>query len=140
MPAGAKGVTVDASVALPLVLRNHEAHAAVTRWRADRALSLCGHAWIETYAVLTRLPGTGRVLPVDALALLTSNFSRPLSPKPDTLARAIELFASAGIAGGATYDGWVALAALHHGARLASRDARAEGTYRGLGVNVEMIG
>jgi hypothetical protein len=130
---------VDTSVAVPLVLRNHEAHTVVTGWRAGRPLSLCGHAWIETYAVLTRLPGSARVSPGDAVQLLTSNFSPPVVTGPGTLARAVELFAAAGIAGGATYDGWVALAAADNHALLASRDARAETTYRRLGVDVEMV-
>ena len=140
MPAGAKGpaVAVDTSVAVPLVLRNHEAHARVTMWRAGRDVTLCGHAAIETYAVLTRLPGT-RVTPADAARLLASNFAAPIAPRPTTLQRAIDLFGAAGVAGGATYDGWVALAALDNGVRLASRDSRAEITYRRLGVDVEMV-
>src|SRR3546814_8061602 len=44
------------------------------------------------------------------------------------------------IAGGATYDGLVALAALSAGLPLASRDRRASSTYRRLGVPVEMLG
>ena len=141
MPAVADWpVAVDTSVAVPLVMRSHEAHASVVAWRADRALTVCGHAWIETYAVLTRLPGTARVRPEDAVSLLTSNFSTPLTPKPDSLLNAVSLLATAGISGGATYDGWVAIAALDNRVRLASRDVRAEATYRRLGVDVEMIG
>jgi toxin FitB len=140
MPAVAeRRLALDTSVAVPLLFRNHEAHADVVEWRAGRSLSLCGHAWIETYAVLTRLPGTSRVLPDDALRLLRSNFSQPLSPSRDTLANSVELFAGAGIAGGASYDGWVALAALDHSAILASRDLRAEATYRRLGADVELV-
>lgn len=139
MPVAANTIAVDASVAIPLVLRYHEAHGAATAWKDNRTLSLCGPAWIETYAVLTRLPGTARLLPEDAATLLTANFSRPLSPKPATLAKAVDLFAASGVAGGATYDGWVALAALDNHTMLASRDARAEATYRRLGLQVEMI-
>jgi predicted nucleic acid-binding protein len=140
MPGAVDGVvTVDTSVAVPLLLRNHEAHAVVIEWRKDRPLSVCGHAWIETYAVLTRLPTGTRLLPNDAVALLNANFSRPLSPKPSTLSKAPELFAAAGIAGGATYDGWVALAAVDNRTLLATRDVRAESTYRRLGADVDMI-
>jgi predicted nucleic acid-binding protein len=140
MPAVAsRFVAVDTSVAVPLVLRHHQAHQTVTTWRADRPLGLCGHAWIETYAVLTRLPGAARVSPGDAIRLLASNFAPPLAAKTETLAKALQLFAEAGIAGGATYDGWVALAALDNRLRLASRDARAEATYRRLGVDIDMV-
>jgi predicted nucleic acid-binding protein len=140
MPAGGRrAIAADTSVAVPLVLRHHQAHSAVTDWRSGRRISLCGHAWIETYAVITRLPGTARVTPADAARLLASNFAAPIGPHEDTLQRAIDLFADAGIAGGATYDAWIALAALDNGVVLASRDARAETTYRRLGADVEMI-
>lgn len=140
MPAGASRiVAVDTSVAVPLVLRHHEAHPLVATWRAGRQLPLCGHAWIETYAVLTRLPAAARVSPGDAVQLLASNFAAPVATGRDTLAKAVELLATAGIAGGATYDGWVALAALDNRAVLASRDTRAETTYHRLGVEVEMV-
>lgn len=140
MPAAGRRVfAIDTSVAVALLLRSHEAHSVVTSWRRGRKLALCGHALIETYAVMTRLPGTARVTPGDALRLLNSNFSPPLSPHPETLRRALEIFAGAGIAGGATYDAWVALAARDNDAILASRDARAEATYRRLGVDVEMV-
>ncbi|HVB05606.1 MAG TPA: PIN domain-containing protein [Acidimicrobiales bacterium] len=140
MPAVADpSLSVDTSLALPLLLRNHEAHQRSTEWRAGRRLSIAGHAWIETYAVLTRLPGAARLLPGDAVRLLKSNFSEPLPPSPHLLANAVELFATAGIAGGATYDGWIALAALEHQVVLASRDLRAESTYRRLGVEVELV-
>ncbi len=77
---------------------------------------------------------TGRCLPGDGFEL-----PPPIGARPDTLARAVDLFATASIAGGAAYDAWVALAALDNRALLASRDARAEITYRRLGVEVEMI-
>jgi toxin FitB len=140
MPAGGRRlVTVDTSVAVPLLLRNHEEHSTVNQWRAGRTISLCGQAWIETYAVLTRLPGASRVAPADAARVMASNFSAPIWPRPDNRAEAVDLFAAASIAGGATYDAWVALAALDNRALLASRDARAEIIYRRLGVELEMI-
>lgn len=140
MPAVASPIlAIDASVAIPLVLKNHEAHRAVAHWCAERRLPLCGHAAIETYAVLTRLPGTARVAPEDAIRLLETNFAEPLVTRSRSLKPAVELFARLGIAGGATYDALVALAALEHQAVLASRDARAEATYRRFGVEVEMV-
>ncbi|HEX4863152.1 MAG TPA: PIN domain-containing protein [Acidimicrobiales bacterium] len=137
--AGRRVLAIDTSVAVALLLRRHEAHSVVTTWRDGRKVALCGHAWIETYAVLTRLPGTARINPADALRLLNSNFSAPISPRPETLRGALETLAGAGIAGGATYDGWVALAARDNDAILVSRDARAEATYRRIGVEVEMV-
>lgn len=43
------------------------------------------------------------------------------------------------IAGGAVYDGLVALAAKAHGMALATRDARARGTYDALEVKVVLV-
>jgi predicted nucleic acid-binding protein len=47
--------------------------------------------------------------------------------------------ARSGVAGGATYDGLVALAAREHGAVLVTRDARARSTYEALGVSVDVL-
>jgi toxin FitB len=70
---------------------------------------------------------------------MVSNFSKPLAPRQELLAKPVDHFAAAGIAGGATYDGWVALCALANRSLLASRDARAETTYPRLGVYLEML-
>jgi toxin FitB len=132
-------VAVDTSVAVPLLVRSHHDHAAVVRWWGGQQVALAGHALAETYSVLTRLPGDARLAPADAARLLKARFSAPLvlsSPRirtlPDTLSRL-------GIAGGAVYDALVALAARQHGAALATRDARARGTYEAVGVTVIVV-
>ena len=48
-------------------------------------------------------------------------------------------FTAAGISGGATYDGLIALTALEHDLRLLSRDARAARAYRALGVDFRLL-
>jgi len=132
-------VAVDTSVAVPLVVRSHHDHAAVVRWWNGREVALSGHALAETYSVLTRLPGDARLAPADAARLLNARFSPPLllsNPRgrklPDTLSRL-------GIAGGAVYDALVALAAKEHEVALATRDARAQGTYDAVGVKVIVV-
>lgn len=132
-------VAVDASVAIPLLVRSHHDHAAVVRWWGRQDVVLAGHALAETYSVLTRLPGDARLAPADAARLLTARFSAPLllsssraRKLPDTLARL-------GIAGGAVYDALVALAAKEHDAALATRDARARGTYDAVGVELIVV-
>jgi toxin FitB len=129
-------VAVDTSVAVPLLVRSHHDHADVVRWWNGQEIALSGHALAETYSVLTRLPGDARLSPADAARLLNARFASPLvlnsSPArklPDTLSRL-------GIAGGAVYDALVALAAKQHGIALATRDARARGTYDAVGVEV----
>lgn len=132
-------VAVDTSVAVPLILRSHPDHTAVVRWCEGREIAVSGHALIETYAVLTRLPADARLAPADAARLLNAGFAPPLllgkaqaRSLPETLSRL-------GIAGGAVYDALVALAAREHNAPLATRDARARGTYDAVGVEVIVV-
>lgn len=129
-------LALDTSVAVPLLVQTHRQHDAVVRWWGGREIALCGHALAETYSVLTRLPGDLRLAPADAARLLRERFAAPLVLAPDTFTRLPDLFGDAGIAGGATYDGLVALAAIEHGADLATRDARARATYEALGARV----
>ena len=132
-------VAVDTSVAVPLLVRSHHDHATVVRWWNGQEVTLSGHALAETYSVLTRLPGDARLAPADAARLLDARFSSPLvlsssqaRKLPDTLSR-LE------IAGGAVYDALVALAAKEHDTALATRDARARGTYDAVGVTVIVV-
>lgn len=130
---------VDTSVAVPLVLMSHAAHLSVDAAVGGRSVALAGHAAHETYAVLTRLPGDARLAPGDAVRLLSERFD-PAVVLSAREARAAPLVLSGlGIAGGATYDGSIALAARSSGLPLATRDRRAEGTYRRLGVIVELL-
>ncbi|MDX6707669.1 MAG: hypothetical protein QOI48_3515 [Solirubrobacteraceae bacterium] len=129
-------IALDTSVAIPLLVATHRAHAAVTRWWSGQEVALSGHAVAETYSVLTRLPGDLRLAPTDAARLLAERFVAPLLLGPDVTGRIPEVLSRLGIAGGAVYDALVALAALEHGADLATRDARAKATYDTVGVAV----
>ena len=129
-------IACDTSVAVPLLVQTHRAHAGVVGWWGGRQLALSGHALAETYSVLTRLPGDLRLDPTDAARLLEERFGEPLLLSSDTAARLPAVLSGRGIAGGAVYDALVALAALEHGADLATRDARARATYEQIGVRV----
>ncbi len=129
-------VAVDTSVAIPLLVQTHRAHAAVVRWWSDRKLALSGHAVAETYSVLTRLPGDLRLTPPDAARLLDERFAQPLLLSHEMAACLPDVLSRLGIAGGAVYDALVALPAAEHGADLATRDARAKATYETVGVRV----
>lgn len=131
-------LAVDTSVAVPLLLRAHAAHAEVVGWWAGREIALSGHAAVETYAVLTRLPSDARLAPDDAVELLHQRFAATLLPESETNRRLPEICAARGIAGGAVHDAIVALAAIENNAVLATRDARARGTYEKIGVSVEL--
>lgn len=130
---------VDTSVAVPLLMTSHRHHVGVAAWAESRNLGLCGHALAETYSVLTRLPGDARVDPADAAALIDASFVAPLQLGARGSRSAHREFARRGIAGGAAYDGLIALAAREHGAVLATRDARARATYEALGVVTEVL-
>lgn len=127
---------VDTSVAIPLLVQSHQAHAVVVRWWNGRELSLSGHALPETYSVLTRLPGDLRMAPENAARLIGDRFGPPLLLGQGTAKCLPHVLSRLGIAGGAVYDALVALAALDNGARLATRDNRARGTYETLGAAV----
>lgn len=133
-------LALDTSAAIPLLVQMHRDHAAVVAWWGGRELCLSGHAAVETYSVLTRLPGDLRVMPTDAAALLQERFVSTL-PLSAALAAALPARLSAlGISGGAVYDALVALAAQEHDAVLVTRDARAKATYELVGVAVEVVG
>src|SRR3546814_17697663 len=99
-----------------------------------------GHALHETDSVLTRLPGDARLDPNDATRLLRERFEPAATLDVAAARSAPGVLAAHQIAGGATYDGLVALATLSSGLPLASRDRPASSPYRRLGVPVGMLG
>ncbi len=133
-------IGLDTSVAIPLLVQTHRAHAAVVAWWAGREVALSGHALAETYAVLTRLPGDLRVEPTDAARLLAQRFAPPLVLGPDVAAAIPDALGRLGIAGGAVYDALVALTAVEHDVTLATRDARARPTYERVGARIALAG
>ena len=85
---------------------------------------------------MTALALDKRLAPADAARLLAERFVTPLLMGSDVAARLPEVLSRLEIAGGAVCDALVALAALEHGADLATRDARARLTYETVGVRV----
>ena len=132
-------VAIDTSVAVPLLVRSHHDHTAVVRWWNGQEVALSGHALAETYSVLTRLPGDARLTPADAVQLLNTRFSPPLVLSSSRSRKLPDTLSGLGVAGGAVYDALVALAAKEHEAALATRDARARGTYDAVGVKVIVV-
>jgi len=132
-------VAVDTSVAIPLLVRSHQRHADVVRWWGGQELTLSGHALLETYSVLTRLPGDARLSAADAARLLDARFTTPLTLGGPAAREVHVTLSGLGLAGGAVYDALVALAAKEHGMALATRDARARGTYDAVGVDVILV-
>lgn len=130
---------VDTSVAVAMLVSDHEHHTATFTALADRRLGLAGHAAFETFSVLTRLPAPARRTPAAAARLLMTNFpgTKFLSPEP---ARALLTdLAARGIAGGSVYDALVGATAAEHRLTLATRDRRAIHTYRSLDFTLEIL-
>lgn len=135
-----RSVLVDTSVAVASVVADHSAHATTVEHLDGLRLGLAGHAWFETFSVITRLPAPLRRGPAEVSALLEHEFpeSRFLSADA-TAALARELPAMA-LAGGNVYDALVAAAAREAGLHLLSRDSRAADVYARVGVDFEIIG
>lgn len=131
---------MDTSAAVPLVLTGHEAHESTLDALDGRTLGLSGHAWFETFSVLTRMPAPARRGAPQVLAILSHNFplTRFLGEQAtrDLSAQVVAL----GATGGSIYDALVGAAAVEHGMLLVSRDGRAAELYRRLGSSVELLG
>lgn len=130
---------VDTSVAIAIVLADHADHEDTLEAVRGLRLGLAGHAWFETYSVLTRLPPGQRRSPEAVHAILAADFPLTRFVHPgDAHGLAAEL-ARLRISGGSVYDALVGATARDCGMLLLSRDRRARATYDSLGVRVRMI-
>lgn len=132
-------VAVDTSVSVPLLVESHPDHVRVRAALDNRLPCLTGQSVVETYAVLTRLPGDARLAPGDAARLLDLVFGEPLLLPAKRRTGVHHRLSQLGIAGGAAYDGLIGMEARAHERTLVSRDRRAAATYALVGVSVELI-
>ncbi|MFT4035322.1 MAG: type II toxin-antitoxin system VapC family toxin [Patulibacter sp.] len=140
MPDSAEPLLVDTSVAVPLIAADHASHDAVSQALVGRELGLSGHAALETYSVLTRLPGDARRSPQTVAKVLAVSFPATVFLKSSATGKLFASLAERGIAGGAVYDALVGAAAVAHHRTLVTRDQRALETYRALGVELLLLG
>jgi len=130
---------VDSSVVIAACASWHESHEVARRTLDDRP-RLVAHCGLETYSVLTRLPGTFRVDGSLVTRFLEDRFTEmPLALTPDQLHALVGDLDHRGISGGAVYDGLVASTAAAHGATLLTFDRRAEETYRRCEVRYQVL-
>ena len=73
-PASPPDLLVDTSVAVALVVADHDHHEAVAAAIGARRLGLAGHAAFETFSVLTRLPPPARREPKVVDQLIRASF------------------------------------------------------------------
>jgi predicted nucleic acid-binding protein len=130
---------VDTSVAVALVVTDHEQHESTTSALQDRRLGLAGPAAFETFSVLTRLPPPARRTPRAVARLLAADFPLTRYLTPGAAEDLFGRLGPLGIAGGSVYDALVGAVAAEHGITLVTRDRRALSTYRALEVDVELL-
>ncbi|MFN2469008.1 MAG: type II toxin-antitoxin system VapC family toxin [Gaiellaceae bacterium] len=133
-------IAADTSVLVAVALPWHEAHQqALEALRGDRS-ALIAHVAVETYSVLTRLPGSQRVPAPTARAFLDLAFEGPpIVLSAIEYGRLLDLVAAEGIVGGAVYDALVAATAREADATLVTLDRRALRTYRLVGADYRLI-
>jgi predicted nucleic acid-binding protein len=141
MPTSGEGLLlVDTSVAVALLVSDHEHHDAIAETIGRRRLGLAGHAAFETFSVLTRLPPPARRTPATVARLIAANFPENRYLGEQDAAQLLDRLANAGLAGGSVYDALVGATATAHDLTLATRDRRAVDVYRALGVDVLWVG
>ena len=138
-PARPPELLVDTSVAVALVVGDHDHHEAVVAAIGTRRLGLAGHAAFETFSVLTRLPPPARREPKVVDQLIRAGFPASRFLGAAEMAALLDRLAGLSIAGGAVYDALVGAVAATHDLPLATRDARALDVYRALDVEIEFL-
>lgn len=141
MPISGSGpdVLVDTSVAVAVVVGDHEAHEVTVDALDGRRLGLAGHAAFETFSVLTRLPPPARRTPGVVSQLIEANFPHSRFLSAGVAEALLGRLAGGEIDGGSVYDALVGAAAAEHDLTLATRDRRALDVYRALSVDVEVL-
>ena len=129
----------DTSVIVAAALRSGAGHRESREAIHTSEAGAAGHAWVESFSVLTRLPPDVRLSAADAARVLGSVVAatRYLSAR-EQVGFAVWVRQS-GVVGGAVYDalvGWVAKCAE---LPLLTRDARALPTYRSLGIETLIV-
>lgn len=90
--------------------------------------------------MLTRLPSGLAVSPTLAAEVLARRFAKPPLRLGDAeRGRVLQTLSGAGVLGGASYDGLVALEAKAHAQTLITLDERAQTTYRRLGADFSVV-
>jgi len=139
MPTSAEVVLLDTSAAVALVVADHQHHATTVAAVAERRLGLCGHASLETFSLLTRLPAPLRRSPAAVRSIIEADFPETRFLGQGAARALLGSLGDLGLGGGSVYDALVGAAAVEHGLRLLTRDRRAVSVYRALDVEVEWI-
>lgn len=127
-------------MAVAAFARWHEQHVQARLALRDRP-AIVSHAAFETYSSLTRIPPPERAEAGQVRAFLEDWFGdRWLGFGAGALRLALARLEELGVAGGATYDGLIAMTAAASGATLVTLDRRALTTYERVGADIEFVG
>jgi len=115
-------IGVDSCVIIAGVHANHPRHAAAAHWLVGalsvHQLVVCHLSILEAYAVLTSLPGDSRVTPSEARDLLSATVMENMSIagfEPGSIWTIVANFIPSSVAGGRSYDAFVARVLHAHG-------------------------
>jgi predicted nucleic acid-binding protein len=137
--ASAPDLLIDTSVAVALLVADHEHRNSTVDALRGRTVGLAGHAAFETFSVLTRMPPPSRRTPATVARMLAANFPESRFLGAEAAADLLSRLDRLQVSGGSIYDALVGAAAREHGLALATRDRRASETYRALEVSFELL-
>jgi len=133
-------LAVDTSALVAGFATWHADHDVARAALAERPVAV-GHALLETYSVLTRLPEPHRADPTMVADFLRRNLpDAPLALGTHRYQQLPGELRDLAVSGGAAYDAMIALTALDNDAQLLTLDRRAAITYRRCGVNFVLLG
>lgn len=87
---------VDTSVAVPAIIATHSAHAMCRHAIAGRDVVLAAQSALETYSVLTRLPGDARLAAADAATVISELFGSAVAVPVKRSVGLVDEFAASG--------------------------------------------
>ncbi len=129
----------DTSVIVASALRSGVGHSECAAAIELSSAGAAGHAWFESFSVLTRLPADVRLSSKESARVLRSIVPDARFLSGEEQAEFGVWLSESGIVGGAVYDALVAWAAKCSGLPLITRDVRALATYRLVGIEVMLI-
>jgi toxin FitB len=129
----------DTSVIVAAALKSGAGHDQSREALLASSAGAAGHAWIESFSVLTRLPPDVRLSGAHATKLLNSVVPETRNLGADDHLRFVQWITHSSVVGGAVYDALVGWAAKCADLPLLTRDARALPTYRQLEIEVLLI-
>jgi toxin FitB len=129
----------DTSVIVAAALQSGAGHIEAREALRSSDAAAAGHAWIESFSVLTRLPFDVRLSGPDAARVLDSVVPITRVLTAEEHGGFMEWVKKGGVVGGAVYDALVAWVAKCAALPLLTRDSRAVPTYRAVGVEILLI-